>query len=1033
MVRDQPDELTGARSRADLQRGIAVMQEEYGVTGRDYCAVMLDVDHLKTINDVYGHAAGDAAIRTVAQRVMHALRAGDELYRYGGDEFVVLLPGATLSEGAAVMRRVRDHVIADPVDAGQWLNITISVGVASSREAAQGDVTSVLLLADSRLYQAKRAGRNSLVADDRSGSDRGGGQFAETRVFARDAQLARLDAFLNSTPQTAEERVLQLSGPAGAGISRLLSEAGIRAGLAGRTVRHLDVQPSHRSLHLRALELAYRDELSADASVDAIRARLQNDAETTGLVVLIEGGSYLDPASRQLLTERVSRHGTWLLEAVSGEQRATFPAGTEVSLQPLDLKDTTTWISAATAGPVEPGTASALHAATDGLPGVLAPLVTDLLDRNELKRTPTGLAADPALITERAAELRQAAAVSEPDLPAWDTPLVGRNQFLELLRPTALASRLLSLTGPGGIGKSRLAAQLALELSTQQSGGTHWVDLRSVNDTSWMLRVLSGALGMEPTDSLETLASRISGRELLLVLDEVDGVAGSAGVFPEMLRHLPNLRLIVTTRMPLRLAEETAVEVPELAAPAAEELFQQGMTRQGAQPADHTDALTVLLERIGLTPLSIELAAAWTRVFTPAELAAALDRQPEMLGLAPGLEPRTARFIDVTRQLMSSQEQEMLGILALPPAGFDAAQALEAAGASPFFLLALLERSLLRREGNRYTVHAAIAERYRAGLSDPAAARRRVTRVWVNLARTIDEMSTAERNVHGYRTIDAEESNLRFAWNELLSDPDPELLWPLVRVMRGYFDLRSRRRDGLDIFTRTDAAISHLPDLELRGWVRECVALFLILSDRAEEAKSVISEALSLLEQHGPPGETAAMAWNTKGYAHIVTHEEDLALEALYRSAELRAALGDKRGEAQALGNAAMTLAWAGRPDEAFTELKRSVDRHREIGNPSGLALSLGHLATLMREHGQGTLEERITVAEEAIRTAEEIGYTGAVILAGQELAEAHIELGEPLAAAAAFRLAARWARANENPELEGRLLARAAELTAVD
>src|SRR5690606_3790520 len=161
-----------------------------------------------------------------------------------------------------------------------------------------------------------------------------------------------------------------------------------------------------------------------------------------------------------------------------------------------------------------------------------------------------------------------------------------------------------------------------------------------------------------------------------------------------------------------------------------------------------------LITRIGPTPLAVELASAWTRALSVAELNERLEQKPELLTDAPGLAPLTARSIDVTRGLMSGGEREALGTLATAPAGFT----------------------------------AAIAERYKGGLVDPQGARLRVARAFSEAAARIEEMSGQERSTHGYRQMDVERANLLFALRELAEAGEEERVWPLVRTLRGYLD-----------------------------------------------------------------------------------------------------------------------------------------------------------------------------------------------------------------------------------------------------
>ena len=125
--------------------------------------LMADVDGLKQINDRFGHMAGDRALSTVAACVLRVVRAEDWVARYGGDEFVIVAPGAHLAEAARLADRVRRSVEGLQLGArGESVRVTLSVGVASLSEFTSTEVPAAALLdlADRRLYRAKASGRN---------------------------------------------------------------------------------------------------------------------------------------------------------------------------------------------------------------------------------------------------------------------------------------------------------------------------------------------------------------------------------------------------------------------------------------------------------------------------------------------------------------------------------------------------------------------------------------------------------------------------------------------------------------------------------------------------------------------------------------------------------------------------------------------------------------------------------------------------------------------------------------------------------
>jgi two-component system cell cycle response regulator len=148
------DPLTGLRNRRYVRRHM-----EGVLRGADAAVLLLDVDRFKTINDSYGHPAGDAALKEVAKRLKSHLRAADVVARYGGEEFMVVLAGAPTDYATMVAERLRMALAADPFEiAGQSLSITASFGLAIA--TAGTSVNAAVAAADAALYRAKQGGRN---------------------------------------------------------------------------------------------------------------------------------------------------------------------------------------------------------------------------------------------------------------------------------------------------------------------------------------------------------------------------------------------------------------------------------------------------------------------------------------------------------------------------------------------------------------------------------------------------------------------------------------------------------------------------------------------------------------------------------------------------------------------------------------------------------------------------------------------------------------------------------------------------------
>jgi len=275
----------------------------------------------------------------------------------------------------------------------------------------------------------------------------------------------------------------------------------------------------------------------------------------------------------------------------------------------------------------------------------------------------------------------------QTNLPVTATPFLGRAR--ELAEVTQLLGeeglRLLTLTGPGGTGKTRLALQAAAESGDAYRDGVFWVPLAPVRDPTLVVSTVSQTLSAK-----DELAKSLRDKELLLLLDNFEHVVEAAPQLSNLLAECPSLRLLVTSRERLQLAAEYEYQVPPLVPPEGVELFTQRARALGVTPSGN-GAITELCNRLDNLPLALELAAARTKLFSPEQL---LDRLGQRLDLLRGgrdADPRQQTLratIEWSYELLDDDERKLFARLSTFAGGcdFEATEAVCDADADPALL-----------------------------------------------------------------------------------------------------------------------------------------------------------------------------------------------------------------------------------------------------------------------------------------------------------------------------------------------------------
>jgi predicted ATPase/class 3 adenylate cyclase len=616
------------------------------------------------------------------------------------------------------------------------------------------------------------------------------------------------------------------------------------------------------------------------------------------------------------------------------------------------------------------------------------------------------------------------------NLPLQPTPLVGREREVGEIadRVRSEEVRLLTLTGPGGTGKTRLALQAGADLLEGFDDGAFFIALATITDPAQVPSAIAGPLGLKESAEqplLESLKSYLHHKHLLLVLDNFEQVLDGAPIVAELLAACAKLKILTTSRIPLRLYGEQEYPVPPLAAPdprvlpplkaltqyEAVRLFVErarAIKPEFAVTNESAPAVAEICARLDGLPLAIELAAARVRVLPPQKMLQRLDDRLKLLrGGARDMPTRQQTLrgtIDWSHDLLNGEEKALFARLSVfaggrtleaieeicdPEGDLDALEGVES----------LVEKSLLRQEKGpngepRFVMLETVHEYAREKLQESGEAeevKKHHAEFFLALAEEGESGMRGAEAATWLERIESEHDNLRAALSWSLAQEEVELglrlagaLWRFWHLRGYYSEGRRWLENALAKDGRSSAA--RLKALQAVGWLADD-------QGDIDRAVAAAEEGLRLSAEAEIQKSAAAPFLRILGSAAYVRRDYERATQLFEESLALSQKVGDEKGVASSLHQLGNVLSDKGDYQRAKEIYEEGLIQFRRFGNTAALArylVSMGAEFLLQGDHERGA-----RLNEEATELYRRLGSKGGLQYALDNLGWAALMCGD--------------------------------------
>jgi predicted ATPase/DNA-binding SARP family transcriptional activator len=656
-------------------------------------------------------------------------------------------------------------------------------------------------------------------------------------------------------------------------------------------------------------------------------------------------------------------------------------------------------------------------------------------------------------------ELVRPVAQPRHNLPAQTTPFVGREEELEAIRarlcePTC---RLLTLVGPGGVGKTRLALEAASSLVPQmeQDGfvdGVYLVRMAQLESSEALVPAVAKALGFSfygeaessaGPDPQQQLLDHLRQKRLLLLMDNFEHLLEGVQLVNAMLTVAPDVKVLATSRARLGLQGEhlytvTGMQFPDTLSPAGVEtpegalaysavrLFVQAAHRVRPDfepPPEEFAAIVRICRLVEGMPLGILLAAAWVDMLSSHEIAAEVERSLDFLATDLQDLPERQRSIRAVFEhswnLLTDREREVFQGLSVFRGGFTREAAQQVTGAELHELKSLVNKSLVQpTSASRYEMHELLRQ-YAADRLDRITTTGDATRGRHSIYYT-SRLQRLEAELKGTRRhpgppmdgrvaaqavaeIDLEIENMRAAWQWAAAHGQIEQIDRAMDSLAIYYRWRSHHAQGKMAFRQAAEWLSEVMSPDPSGEEARILARLLAWQSRLwgdESDRALVQQGLSLLQEPEPVSQE--LAADTRQARALLLQQmgwlegsngPEMARAYCQESLALYESLDDRYGMAEVLDTLGTLVRGQGDYDEAWKLYERCLALRREIGDTRGIARSLLRLSSIAQFQGQPA--ESAHLAREGIAISRSIGDQGGMASGLADLAATLLWLGE--------------------------------------